>query len=102
MGKVTYEYPIKDICGKIGMNATMGFAHRGDTKYTVKYGTRTTPVTAGETLQRNKFKTAVTATRARLKDPDKLLQDQTAFAKQPKYKTLYQFVFNAELEKEKG
>ena len=27
MGKVTYEYPIKDICGKIGKNATMGFAH---------------------------------------------------------------------------
>ena len=99
MGKVTYEYPIADICGKIGKNATMGFAHRGDTKYTVKYGTRTTPVTAGEQTQRNKFKTAVTATRARMQDPEKYAQDLAAFQAQSKYKTLYQFVFNSEMSK---
>ena len=99
MGKVTYEYPIKDICGKIGKNATMGFAHRGNTKYTVKYGTRTTPVTAGETQQRNKFKTAVTATRARMQNPELYAQDLAAFQAQSKYKTLYQFVFNSEMSK---
>ena len=99
MGKVTYEYPIKDICGKIGKNATVGFAHRGDTKYTVKYGTRTTPVTANEQTQRNKFKTAVTATRARMQDPEKYAQDLAAFQAQSKYKTLYQYVFNDEMSK---
>ena len=99
MGKVTYEYPIADICGKIGKNATMGFAHRGDTKYTVKYGTRTTPVTPAETQQRNKFKTAVTATRARMQDPEKYAQDLAKFQAQTRYKTLYQYVFNDEMGK---
>ena len=99
MGKVTYEYPIKEIGGNIGKTATMGFAHRGDTKYTVKYGTRTTPVTPAETQQRNKFKTAVTATRARMQDPEKYAQDLAAFQAQSKYKTLYQFVFNSEMSK---
>ena len=48
MGKVTYEYPIADICGKIGKNATMGFAHRGNTRYTVRYGKRSTPAGSAE------------------------------------------------------
>ena len=99
MGKVTYEYPIKDICGKIGKNATMGFAHRGDTKYTVKYGTRTTPVTAGEQTQRNKFSAAVKATRQRMLDSQQNAADKVAFAQQTKYKTLYQYVFNDEMGK---
>ena len=62
MGKVTYEYPIKDICGKIGKNATMGFAHRGDTKYTVRYGQRSTPASGAELAHRNKFSAAVKGT----------------------------------------
>ena len=65
-------------------------------------GERSTPATENELRQRALFKTAVINTRARLKDPDNLLADQTAFAKQTKYKTLYQFVFNAELEKAKN
>ena len=101
MGKVTYEYPIKDICGKIGKDATVGFAHRGDTKYTVRYGKRSTPVTDTEKQWRNVFKSAVQATRVRLQDPEKALQDQQAFAAQTKYKTLYQYVLNAELAKMK-
>ena len=99
MGKVTYEYPIKDICGKIGKNATMGFAHRGETKYTVKYGTRTTPVTPAEMQQRNKFSAAVKATRQRMLDSQQNAADKVAFAKQTKYKTLYQYVFNDEMAK---
>ena len=101
MGKVTYEYPIKDICGKIGKDATVGFAHRGDTKYTVRYGKRSTPVTDNEKQWRNVFKAAVQATRVRLQDPEKALQDQQAFAAQTKYKTLYQYVLNQELAKMK-
>ena len=51
MGKVTYEYPIKDICGKIGKDATVGFAHRGDTKYT---GSLRLFSLSGETARQNR------------------------------------------------
>ena len=97
MGKVKYQFPVADVCGKIDKNSRVIFAHRGDTKFTVMQGDRSTPATENELRQRALFKTAVVNTRARLKDPDNLLADQTAFAKQTKYKTLYQFVFNAEL-----
>ena len=99
MGKVTYEYPIKDICGKIGKNATVGFAHRGDTKYTVRYGKRSTPAGAAELAHRNKFSAAVKATRERMLDSQQNAADKVAFAQQTKYKTLYQYVFNSEMEK---
>ena len=99
MGKVTYEYPVKDICGKIGKKATVGFAHRGDTKYTVRYGQRSTPASGAELAHRNKFSAAVKATRQRLLDSQQNAADKVAFAKQTKYKTLYQYVFNSEMEK---
>ena len=99
MGKVTYEYPIKDICGKIGKNATMGFAHRGDTKYTVRYGKRSTPAGQAELAHRQKFSAAVKATRQRILDSQQSAADKIAFAQQTKYKTLYQYVFNSEMEK---
>ena len=99
MGKVTYEYPIKDICGKIGKNATMGFAHRGNTKYTVRYGKRSTPAGQAELAHRQKFSAAVKATRERMLDSQQNAADKVAFAQQTKYKTLYQYVFNDEMAK---
>ena len=99
MGKVTYEYPVKDICGKIGKNATVGFAHRGDTKYTVRYGQRSTPASGAELAHRNKFSAAVKATRQRMLDSQQNAADKIAFAQQTKYKTLYQYVFNSEMAK---
>mgnify|MGYP003437311806 FL=1 len=99
MGKVTYEYPVKDICGKIGKKATVGFAHRGDTKYTVRYGKRSTPVGSAEQAHRNKFSAAVKATRQRMLDSQQNAADKVAFAQQTKYKTLYQYVFNSEMAK---
>ena len=99
MGKVTYEYPVKDICGKIGKNATMGFAHRGNTKYTVRYGKRSTPAGQAELAHRQKFSAAVKATRQRMLDSQQNAADKVAFAQQTKYKTLYQYVFNSEMEK---
>ena len=99
MGKVTYEYPVKDICGKIGKNATVGFAHRGDTKYTVRYGQRSTPASGAELAHRNKFSAAVKATRQRMLDSQQNAADKVAFAQQTKYKTLYQYVFNDEMAK---
>ena len=99
MGKVTYEYPVKDICGKIGKNATVGFAHRGDTKYTVRYGKRSTPAGQAELAHRQKFSAAVKATRERMLDSQQNAADKIAFAQQTKYKTLYQYVFNSEMAK---
>ena len=99
MGKVTYEYPIADICGKIGKNATMGFAHRGNTKYTVRYGKRSTPAGSAELAHRNKFSAAVKATRERMLDAQQNAADEIAFAQRTKYKTLYQYVFNSEMSK---
>ena len=99
MGQVTYEYPIADICGKIGKNATMGFAHRGNTKYTVRYGQRSTPAGAAELAHRQKFSAAVKATRQRMLDSQQNAADKVAFAQQTKYKTLYQYVFNDEMAK---
>ena len=99
MGKVTYEYPVKDICGKIGKNATVGFAHRGDTKYTVRYGQRSTPAGQAELAHRQKFSAAVKATRQRMLDSQQNAADKVAFAQQTKYKTLYQYVFNSEMAK---
>ena len=99
MGKATYEYPIADICGKIGKNATMGFAHRGNTKYTVRYGKRSTPAGQAELAHRQKFSAAVKATRERMLDSQQNAADKVAFAQQTKYKTLYQYVFNSEMEK---
>ena len=99
MGKVTYEYPVKDICGKIGKKATVGFAHRGDTKYTVRYGQRSTPASGAEQAHRNKFSAAVKATRQRMLDSQQNAADKVAFAQQTKYKTLYQYVFNSEMAK---
>ena len=99
MGKVTYEYPVKDICGKIGKNATVGFAHRGDTKYTVRYGKRSTPAGQAELAHRQKFSAAVKATRQRMLDSQQNAADKVAFAQQTKYKTLYQYVFNDEMAK---
>ena len=99
MGKVTYEYPVKDICGKSGKSATVGFAHRGDTKYTVRYGKRSTPAGAAELAHRNKFSAAVKATRERMLDSQQNAADKIAFAQQTKYKTLYQYVFNSEMSK---
>ena len=99
MARVTYEYPVKDICGKIGKDAEVGFAHRGNTKYTVKYGKRSTAPGEIELAQRAKFKAAVQNTRQRMMDPEQFAADNVALSKQSKYKTLYQYVFNQEYAK---
>ena len=99
MGKVTYMYPVADVCGKIDKSSRVIFAHRGDKKFTVHQGVRSTAPTPAELAQRTKFKTAVTKTRERLQDSEQYAADQLAFSKQTKYKTLYQYVFNDEFSK---
>ena len=77
----------------------MGFAHRGNTKYTVRYGQRSTPASGAELAHRNKFSAAVKATRQRMLESQQNAADKVAFAQQTKYKTLYQYVFNDEMAK---
>ncbi len=94
MGKVIYTFPVADVCGKIDRNSKVAFAHRGDTKYTMLCGKRSTPFSQLELDRQLKFKNAVAATRQRMLDPDQSLLDQIAFSQQSKYKTLYRYVFN--------
>ncbi len=96
MAKVKFMYPVADVCGKIDKSSRVIFAHRGNSKYTMYQGTRTTPVTANELAQRSKFAEVVKNTRARMQDPTQLAADQIAFAAQSEFKSLYQYVFNQE------
>lgn len=50
----------------------------------------------------NTFAQICEATRARMKDPSQITQDQIAFAAQDKYKTLYAYIWNSERVKIEG
>ena len=100
MAKMTYDFPVKDVCGKIDRNSNVIFAHRGQTKYSFVQGKRTKPATEAEKAQRTKFGNVCKRVNQRLKDPSQMVQDQVAFAAQTTYKTLRQYVFALEWEKE--
>ena len=107
--------PVEAIVGKMapknqkvnrnnaGFKCFVGYQLSGSVfnRFQVKSRPRTTPVSTDEQNLRTIFTTVVKATRTRLADPEKMLQDQQAFAKQTKYKTLYQYVFNQEYDKVK-
>ena len=93
MGKVTYQFPVKDICGKIGKESNVVFAHRGDTKYVRIYNPSTKPLTAKQIAQHEKFVRVTKAVKLRMANDAMRAQDEAAFAKQTKYKTLYRFLF---------
>ena len=66
-------------------------------------GVRSTKPTDKETAWREKFAEICAATRQRMEDPSFMASDQAAFVKQSKYKSLYQFVWNAcKVELESG
>ena len=100
MAKVEYSFPVEKIHGKVAKSHKIGFAHRTASKknYTTAYGTRSTPFSQDEMAHQEKFAAVSTATRARMKDPGKVMQDQAAFKEQSKYKTFYQYVFRQEWE----
>lgn len=94
MAKVIFDFPVAEVCGKVGKNAKVGFAHRNGKTFMVKYGTRSTMPTEQEVAIRDKFKAAVSATRTRMQDPTQMAKDQAAFKAQSRYSTLYGYVFN--------
>ena len=100
MAKVEYSFPVDKVHGKVSKSHKIGFAHRKASKlnYTTSYGTRVTPYSQDEMAHQEKFKAVAASTRARMKDPGKVMQDQAAFKEQSKYKTFYRYVFNQEWE----
>ena len=107
--------PIEAVIGKMapkdqkvnrknaGFKCFVGYQLNGSVfnRFQVKSRPRSTPVSTDEQNQRTIFTTVVKAVRTRLANPETALQDQQAFAKQTKYKTLYQYVFNQEYDKMK-
>ena len=104
MAKVEYSFPVDKVHGKVSKSHKIGFAHRKASKlnYTTSYGTRITPYSQDEMAHQEKFKAVAASTRARMKDPGKVMQDQAAFKEQSKYKTFYRYVFNQEWESYEG
>ena len=101
-GSVFYLAPVENASGKIfglkqkwmAVRRLTGKRQRG----CAVSGERTTPYSQDEMAHQEKFKAVAAATRLRMKDPGKVMQDQAAFKEQTKYKTFYRFVFNLEWE----
>ena len=90
---------LSSLSGKLCGHSDISFAKRGDTMYTQKRcNKRTSPYSQDEMARQEKFKAVSASTRARMKDPGKVMQDQAAFKEQSKYKTFYQYVFRQEWE----
>ena len=104
MAKVEYSFPVDTIHGRISKSHKIGFAHRklSNLNYTTAYGTRKTPYSQDEVAHQEEVARVGTSTRARMKDPTKVMQDQAAFKEQSKYSTFYRFVFNLEWEAYEG
>ena len=100
MAQVVYEDPIHHLSGKISKKyrTCYNYRKRSDRKYTSVPGERITPYSQDEMAHQEKFKAVAASTRARMKDPGKVMQDQAAFKEQSKYKTFYRYVFNLEWE----
>ena len=81
MGKVVYEDPIHHISGKISRKYRTCYNYRkwSDRKYTSVHGDRTTPVTADELAQRQKFRVVRLAALNRSMDLSHLTYDQMDF-----------------------
>ncbi len=104
MAKVEYAFPVETIHGKVAKSHKIGFAHRKANKlnYTTSYSKRASEYSQEELARQEKFRAVAASTRARMKDPGKVMQDQAAFKEQTKYKTFYRYVFNLEWESYEG
>ena len=99
MAKVEFAFPVEKVHGKIAKRHRIGFAHRTASKlnYTTEYGQRSTKFSQDELAHQDKFSAVSVSTRARMKDPSKVMADQAAYkAVQSQYKSFYQYVFRQE------
>ena len=104
MAKIEFAFPVDKVHGRISKQHQVGFAHRKASKlnYTTSYGKRASEYSQEELAHQEKFRAVAAATRLRMKDPGKVMQDQAAFKEQSKYKTFYRYVFNLEWESYEG
>ena len=97
-GSVFYLAPVDNASGKIfglkqkwmAVRRLTGKRQRG----CAVTGERTTPYSQDEMAHQEKFKAVAAATRLRMKDPGKVMQDQVAFKAQNRYTTFRQYVWN--------
>ncbi len=93
MGKVVYEDPIHHISGKISRKYRTCYNYRkwSDRKYTSVHGDRTTPVTADELAQRQKFRVVRLAALNRSMDLSHLTYDQMDFIEEKKTRPNFKY-----------
>lgn len=75
----------------------VGNVHNGGAAFmyfSLRQNDRVTKPSTTEIANREKFKQAVLATRARLINPEYIQRDQYEWSKQTKYPTLYGYVFD--------
>ena len=105
MAKVDYIKPIEALHGKIQKSDTLGFARKtkenkdGEkVKYTVCYGTRSTPYTNAERMRQARFGAIAAATNARIANEQTYTADRQAFMAQSTYSTFREYIWHLEAE----
>jgi len=112
MAKLEYEFPIKNVKGKL--KDTFGAAKRklanakGEQEpFSVFYGKRSTEYTTDEVEHQTRFKAIALLVAQRRKDISKRVQDHVAFKAQSTYKTFTKYLwsicttqYNASLEED--
>ena len=120
MGKVTYAPGIQYVQGAMAKPSKKDGHNHGDyligkhrtaptsnpnctTLFVMKEDTfKRDTFSALEREKQTMFATAARAAQARMKNISTIAEDKAAFAAQTAYKTLYQFIFNAEYDKLRG
>ena len=100
-GSIFYLAPVDNASGKIfgkkhkfvAVRRKQGKRQRG----CAAMGERSTKFSQDELAHQDKFSAVTKSTRARMKDPSKVMADQAAYkAVQSQYKSFYQYVFRQE------
>ena len=88
MGKVVFDDPVHHISGRISKKYRTCYNYRkwSDRKYTSVHGDRTTPASAEELEQREKFRVVRLAAHNRSRDLSHLTYDQIDFINEKKTK----------------
>ena len=93
MGKVYYEDPIKHISGKISKKYRTCYNHKraSGLNFTSVHGDRTTPASADELAQRQKFRVVRLAAQDRSMDLSHLTYDQMDFIEERKTRPNFKY-----------
>ena len=91
-------------CSKmlLGTHRTAPTSSNACTRIYMRKPVRRTKFSANEREKQTMFATAARAARARMQNISTIAEDKAAFQAQTAYKTLYQYIFNAEYDKLRG